>query len=116
MVKYAPQAVLNFQRKSTVGMSILQFSLDLTGGILSLAQLFLDSASAGDWSAVSSNPAKFVLGNITVLFDLVFFYQHMVLYRRSRGASSTGREDGETDPLLPARDNGPRGSVEAGRG
>ncbi|KAK7706652.1 hypothetical protein SLS64_007483 [Diaporthe eres] len=116
LVKYAPQAVLNFQRKSTVGMSILQFSLDLTGGILSLAQLFLDSASSGNWAAVSSNPAKFVLGNITVLFDLVFFYQHMVLYRGSRKGSSTGREDDETDPLLPTRDNGPQESVEAGRG
>lgn len=113
-MKYAPQAVLNFQRKSTVGMSILQFSMDLAGGILSLAQLFLDSASAGDWSGVSSNPAKFVLGNITVLFDLVFFYQHMVLYRGSRKASSTGREDGETDPLLADSGIGPQGSVEAG--
>lgn len=113
-MKYAPQVWLNFQLKSTQGLSILQFTLDLTGGVLSLAQLFLDSASTGNWSAVSTNPAKFMLGNITVLFDLVFFYQHMILYRGARKESLPGRVDDENDPLLPVRGIGPQVSAEAG--
>lgn len=101
LVKYAPQALLNFQRKSTRGLSILQFTLDLTGGVLSLAQLFLDSASTGNWSAISANPAKFVLGNITVFFDVLCFYQHFYLYRGAVEDPLPDLKDGETDPLLP---------------
>ncbi|KAH8745657.1 L-cystine transporter [Diaporthe sp. PMI_573] len=116
LVKYALQAVLNLQRKSTVGMSILQFSLDLTGGILSLAQLFLDSASAGDWSAVSSNPCQVCARqhHRSLRSCLLLPAHGPVLYRGSRKASSTGREDGETDPLLADRGIGPQESVEAG--
>lgn len=98
-VKYAPQAWLNFQRKSTHGLSMLQFTLDVTGGILSLAQLFLDSAGNGNLSAAFSNPAKLMLGNITILFDVLFFCQHYIIYR-NKESSHKARE---TDPLLPAR-------------
>ncbi|CAH8615333.1 unnamed protein product [Heterobilharzia americana] len=38
-VKYAPQAIMNFRRKSTVGWSIGNIVLDFSGGILSLAQM-----------------------------------------------------------------------------
>lgn len=100
-VKYAPQAWLNFQRKSTRGLSILQFTLDFTGGVLSLAQLFLDSATSGNWSTVSANPAKFALGNVTVFFDVLCFYQHFFLYRGAVDDSLPAFESGETDPLLP---------------
>lgn len=34
--KYVPQALLNIQRKSTIGWSIINILLDFTGGTLSL--------------------------------------------------------------------------------
>ncbi|KAL2808146.1 PQ loop repeat-domain-containing protein [Aspergillus granulosus] len=83
VVKYVPQAWVNYKRKSTRGWSIVQILLDLTGGVLSLVQLVLDSAFQNDWSGVTGNPIKFLLSNITIFFDLIFVIQHYVLYRNA---------------------------------
>lgn len=56
--------------------------LDFLGGVASLLQLFIDSSLQGSWEGVTGNPVKFGLGNITLFFDIIFFYQHYVLYRR----------------------------------
>ncbi|CAA9965705.1 hypothetical protein CFE70_008580 [Pyrenophora teres f. teres 0-1] len=81
LVKYIPQAWFNYKRKSTAGWSIYPMLLDFAGGWLSLAQLCIDSALANDWSGVMGNPVKFGLGNITIVFDIIFMLQHYVLYR-----------------------------------
>jgi cystinosin len=81
VVKYVPQAFLNYKRKSTTGWSIYPMLLDFAGGVTSLLQLFIDSALQGSWEGITGNPVKFGLGNITLVFDLIFFYQHYVLYR-----------------------------------
>lgn len=83
VVKYVPQAWLNYKRKSTVGWSIVPMLLDLAGGVLSLVQLVLDSSLQSDWSGITGNPVKLLLGNVTIFFDLVFVVQHYVLYRDS---------------------------------
>lgn len=70
----------NYRRKSTVGWSIGQVLCDLIGGVLSVAQLLLDSSLQSDWSGVTGNPVKFFLGNISIAFDVVFMLQHYVLY------------------------------------
>ena len=41
LIKYIPQAYLNFRRKSTFGWSIGNILLDFTGGILSIGQMFV---------------------------------------------------------------------------
>jgi cystinosin len=82
-LKYIPQAWVNYKRKSTVGWSIYPILLDFSGGWLSLAQLMIDSALQNDWSGITGNPVKFGLGNITIVFDIIFFLQHYVLYRNS---------------------------------
>ena len=41
IMKYCPQAYLNFKRKSTIGWSIGNVLLDFTGGSFSLIQMFL---------------------------------------------------------------------------
>ena len=46
-VKYCPQVYLNYKRKSTVGWSLGNVLLDLTGGLLSFAQIFLEAAALG---------------------------------------------------------------------
>ena len=44
-VKYCPQVNLNYKRQSTVGWSLANVLLDLTGGLLSFAQIFLEAAA-----------------------------------------------------------------------
>ena len=46
-VKYLPQVYLNWKRKSTVGWSLANVMLDLTGGLLSLAQMIIESVALG---------------------------------------------------------------------
>lgn len=82
ILKYIPQAHLNYKRGSTAGWSIYNILLDTTGGILSLAQLFLDSALAGDlWGGTFGNPLKLGLGLVTLGFDGIFLCQHYIWFR-----------------------------------
>ncbi|KAF1984190.1 hypothetical protein K402DRAFT_395857 [Aulographum hederae CBS 113979] len=99
VVKYCPQAWLNYKRKSTVGWSIGQILLDFVGGVLSIMQLIIDSSLQADWSGVTGNPAKFALANISIIFDIIFMLQHYVLYTEKRAASdlSTIAEEEEVD-------------------
>lgn len=83
LIKYTPQVVANFRNKSTVGWSIWQILLDFAGGVLSIAQLLIDSSMEGDWSGVTGNPVKFALGQVSMIYDLIFFTQHYVLYRHA---------------------------------
>ncbi|KAK1754719.1 hypothetical protein QBC47DRAFT_384773 [Echria macrotheca] len=80
LVKYTPQVVVNYRNKSTVGWSILQILLDFVGGILSISQQGIDSYLQGDWSGITGNPVKFALGNVSMIYDVIFMTQHYVLY------------------------------------
>ena len=71
--------------------------LDMTGGVLSIAQLVIDSSLQADWSGITGNPVKFGLGNVSICFDLVFVVQHYWLYR-GRGVRKV--EDAEDRQLL----------------
>ncbi|KAI5480743.1 hypothetical protein MNV49_007149 [Pseudohyphozyma bogoriensis] len=96
--KYVPQAYLNWQRKSTIGWSIENILLDLTGGTLSLAQLVLDSWRANDWAAITGNPGKLGLSLLSIAFDIVFVVQHYVLYRDSHlSLLDAQAEDGDDE-------------------
>jgi cystinosin len=98
-----PQILTNFRNRSTHGWSIEQILLDFLGGILSIAQLGIDSYLQRDWSGITGNPVKFALGNFAIFFDIIFMVQHYWLYRGTRGkeATETEREQGnEEDPLL----------------
>lgn len=104
LVKYVPQVILNIQRQSTVGWSIWQILLDLTGGLLSDIQLVGDT-----WATLSSprtagtvvqavltgNPAKLALGTLSMTFDVVFLVQHYILYPATTGNHSTAAIDME---------------------
>ncbi|KAG2416914.1 hypothetical protein HFD88_008131 [Aspergillus terreus] len=100
VVKYVPQAWVNYKRKSTVGWSIVQILFDLSGGILSLVQLVVDSSMQQDWSGIMGNPVKFLLSNVTIVFDLVFVVQHYILYRDSAEDKDKRRNPGLVTPLL----------------
>lgn len=92
LIKFTPQILANYRNKSTVGWSIWQILLDFVGGVLSISQLLIDSSMQGDWSGVTGNPVKFLLGNISMFYDLIFFSQHYVLYRGASEDKSRERE------------------------
>ncbi|RPA86385.1 PQ-loop-domain-containing protein [Ascobolus immersus RN42] len=97
VVKYTPQAYINYKRQSTVGWSIHNILFDLAGGILSLAQLLLDSSMNGDWSGVTGNPVKFWLGLTTLGYDGLFCVQHYILYKGRAGVVLEGEGDDSSD-------------------
>jgi cystinosin len=107
LIKYTPQLWLNWQRKSTIGWSIWQIILDFGGGLLSVGQLLVDCAVIQhDWSGVTGNLAKFALGLCSMFFDVLFLYQHYVLYGDNSAAVTRepSVEEGEAttdnEPLL----------------
>ncbi|KAF1815513.1 L-cystine transporter-like protein [Eremomyces bilateralis CBS 781.70] len=105
VVKYCPQVWVNYQRKSTVGWSMGQILLDFAGGITSILQMVVDSSLDADWSGITGNPVKFALGNVSMIFDIIFIVQHYILYP-SRTEKDLADEDdseaGEREPLLNA--------------
>ncbi|KAJ4439689.1 hypothetical protein ANN_07817 [Periplaneta americana] len=81
LIKYVPQAYMNYKRKSTEGWSIGNIFLDFTGGMLSMLQMILNAYNYNDWDSIFGDPTKFGLGLFSVVFDLFFIVQHYILYR-----------------------------------
>ena len=96
LIKYIPQAYQNYKRKSTTGWSIHNILLDISGGSLSLLQLFLEAWNFNVWT--NSNPTKLALGFISILFDILFILQHYVFYKRR--TNDEERHDNENQPLI----------------
>lgn len=80
ILKYTPQAWMNYERKSTQGLPMMPFILDMAGAVLSLLQLMLDSAYHGNQAVALSNPVKLVLSYVSMVFDITFCVQHYILY------------------------------------
>ena len=99
-MKYMPQAIQNYRTKSTEGWSIGQVILDFAGGILSIAQLLIDCSLQADWSGITGNAPKFALSNISIVYDLVFFLQHYVLYRDRRTGRKVDAEETDEESAL----------------
>jgi cystinosin len=70
MAKYIPQVVMNMMRKSCVGWNVWNILLDITGGILSLAQLVADAYDLNDMSSIAGNSAKLGLSAVSIIFDV----------------------------------------------
>lgn len=83
LIKYVPQAYMNYKRKSTVGWSIGNIFLDFTGGILSMLQMIVNSYNYDDWESIFGDKTKFGLGLFSVVFDIFFIVQHYILYRHT---------------------------------
>ena len=95
VAKYVPQIYLQHQLRSTAGFATSAVVLDLIGSLLSLLQLTISSLRIGDPSLIWGNPAKFGLGLLTLLFDIILICQS-VWYR---GRQPEDKLD-ETTPLL----------------
>ncbi|KAJ8975950.1 hypothetical protein NQ317_010885 [Molorchus minor] len=83
LIKYIPQAYMNYKRKSTVGWSIGNIFLDFTGGSLSMLQMIINAYNYNDWVSIFGDPTKFGLGLFSVAFDIFFIIQHYILYKHS---------------------------------
>ncbi|KRY18328.1 Cystinosin -like protein [Trichinella patagoniensis] len=81
ILKYIPQAVLNYRRKNTEGFSIGSIFLDFTGGVGSMFQMIVFAYNTDDWSQLFGDFTKFGLGLFSICFDIVFFVQRYALYR-----------------------------------
>ncbi|KAK5141632.1 hypothetical protein LTR04_002530 [Oleoguttula sp. CCFEE 6159] len=97
--KYTPQVRTNYLQQSTHGWSIWQILLDLTGGVLSFAQLLTDSALQRNWSGITGNPIKVGLAGVSAGFDLIFIVQHYWLYAGGKEKTLDAEEE-ERRPLL----------------
>ncbi|KAJ1352129.1 Cystinosin [Parelaphostrongylus tenuis] len=111
LLKYIPQAMQNFRRKSTSGWSIGNVLLDFSGGCLDILQMCLQCWNVSDWSAFYGNPVKFGLGLVSILFDILFMTQHYVLYRKTDHLLASEKVDrltsgtSETEKLKGSKDD-----------
>ncbi|XP_011199093.2 cystinosin homolog isoform X4 [Bactrocera dorsalis] len=87
IIKYVPQALMNYRRKSTTGWSIGNILLDFTGGLLSMLQMILNAYNYNDWVSIFGSVTKFGMGLFSVLFDVLFILQHYVFYRHAQQLS-----------------------------
>ena len=86
VIKYYPQARLNYINKSTRGWAIDRSVLDFVGSVLSLLQLFIDaSLTPGGIITAFGNVAKLWLGILSAGFEATFMVQHWVLYPARNG-------------------------------
>ena len=56
---------------------------------------FRMNLSADDWASIFGDPTKFGLGLFSILFDLLFMFQHYVLYRKSGKQQKSSDEERE---------------------
>lgn len=87
IIKYVPQALMNYRRKSTIGWSIGNILLDFTGGTLSMLQMILNAYNYDDWVSIFGSVTKFGMGLFSVLFDVLFILQHYLFYRHPQQLS-----------------------------
>ncbi|KAL1314721.1 hypothetical protein HN51_041544 [Arachis hypogaea] len=87
VIKYIPQAIFNFLRKSTDGFSIGNILLDFSGGVGNYLQMVVQSVDQDSWVNFYGNIGKVLLSLISVLFDILFIIQHYVLYPTAKKGS-----------------------------
>lgn len=105
VVKYIPQAVMNFRRKSTVGFSIGNILLDLLGGVANYGQMAVLSIDQNSWVNFYGNIGKTLLSSVSIFFDLLFILQHYVLYPTKKMTTTPNPDKVSQEPLLKSSDD-----------
>ncbi|GCE98138.1 hypothetical protein ZYGM_001995 [Zygosaccharomyces mellis] len=101
-----PQLIKNYKRKSTNGISPLLFGTTLLCNLTYNFSILssCDFINSTNKRAFLWNAAPFIVGSAgTVAFDIMYFYQHYVLYSsvpRFEEASNTDQQYEERSPLL----------------
>ncbi|CAI0457185.1 unnamed protein product [Linum tenue] len=107
VIKYIPQAVMNFMRKSTEGFSIGNILLDFTGGVANYGQMATQSIDQNSWVNFYGNIGKTLLSLVSIFFDILFMVQHYILYRpkKTSGINGKATDKGNNDPLIDSSDD-----------
>ncbi|KAG8384911.1 hypothetical protein BUALT_Bualt04G0167400 [Buddleja alternifolia] len=103
-IKYIPQAIFNFQRKSTVGFSIGYVLFDFLGSTTSLCQMTVQSIDQSSWVNIYGNIGKTMLSLVSMSFDVLFMVQRFVLYP-TKVAISPNEVADRKEPLLRTSDS-----------
>lgn len=84
LIKYIPQVMHNYERKSMMGFAISGVFLDITGGVASITQLAFQILKDTNFNVVSltSNFGKIGLGLLTLTFNVIFISQWL-LYEKN---------------------------------
>ncbi|KAL3636656.1 hypothetical protein CASFOL_018955 [Castilleja foliolosa] len=108
IIKYIPQAVLNFRRKSTVGFSIGNILLDLLGGVTNYCQMVVQSVDQHSWVNFYGNIGKIMISLVSIFFDILFIIQHYVLYCSKKNANPSDPNAVSKEPLVQTPNHSPR--------
>lgn len=88
-----------------MGFSIGNIVLDFAGGVATLAQMSVQSIDQGSWVNFFGNLGKPFLALISIAFDLIFFYQHFILYHIKASRVSFQRDPESSEPLIKDSDH-----------
>ncbi|XP_075642526.1 cystinosin homolog [Castanea sativa] len=106
VIKYIPQAVMNFKRKSTAGFSIGYILLDFTGGTANFLQMTVQSIDQGSLMNFFGNIGKMLVSLVSIFFDLIFMCQRYVLYPPNENAEVSSKlVEESTEPLIKTSDH-----------
>ncbi|XP_030948601.1 cystinosin homolog [Quercus lobata] len=106
VIKYIPQAVMNFTRKSTAGFSIGYILLDFTGGTTNFLQMIVQSIDQGSLVNFFGNLGKMLVSLVSIFFDLIFMCQRYVLYPPNENAEVSPKlVEESTEPLIMTSDH-----------
>ncbi|KAG0454946.1 hypothetical protein HPP92_024238 [Vanilla planifolia] len=94
------EAYMNFNRKSTLGWSIGNILLDLTGGLLNFGQMAMQSIDQNSLVNFYGNIGKTLLSLEVVFFDLLFILQHYVFYPVSKEEGNQAISQQAIAPLI----------------
>lgn len=101
-----PQLLKNYQRKSTDGISPFLFATTLLCNVTYNFSILTSCEFIGsdDKRAFIMNALPFLFGStVTIAFDMIYFYQHYVLYAQDmqlRVLEREQAEEAESAPLL----------------
>ncbi|KAF5479742.1 hypothetical protein F2P56_000539 [Juglans regia] len=104
VIKYIPQAFMNFARKSTDGFNIGNVLLDFCGGVANYAQMAVQSIDQGSWVNFNGNMGKMLLSLVSIFFDIIFMCQRFVLYPRKKSQVSHKLIAEIREPLVKSAD------------
>ncbi|GAB4847925.1 hypothetical protein Ancab_026985 [Ancistrocladus abbreviatus] len=112
VIKYIPQAFMNFYRKSTEGFSIGNILLDFLGGVANYGQMAMQSIDQNSWVNFYGNIGKTLLSLVSICFDILFIFQHYVLYPGKKATPLPLKlDEGSQEPLVKSSDEAGSGKV-----
>ncbi|KAI5443370.1 hypothetical protein KIW84_012139 [Lathyrus oleraceus] len=100
LIKYFPQALMNFMRKSTDGFSIGSILLDFSGGVFNYSQMVVQSIDQDSWVNFYGNIGKVMISLVTIFYDSILMCQHYVLYPHKKVLITSENSEEIKKPLI----------------